>query len=816
MNRILPNRFSEKVWQQRLGLVLLMAFFLPLQVFAQAGYKFRTKQSGNWSDITTWERIAITNGTTWSNLPNGANPPNQNAGQITIRPGHEVTVTVKAHADELVVEAGGILAVNDTLNIWDAGNATDMVVFGTVKNSGIIFKASTSVTIEFNANSVYKHMHTSSYGRIPVAAWDPRSTVEILGLTTPSDGAFLSTYNQEFGNLTWNTPNLGNTINLSGALAKINGNFNVISTNGKVLVLGNSTAYNNPTTAYTLTIGGNLNLLGGALNLGGTAVAFEAKLNLGGDLNIDGTGNLRSANTNTPAKIIFNGVDKKLTLANAANNTSINGASINYEVASGSSLSLASDLNVSTGRSFVVNGELQTNANVIRGGGNFVLNFGSIFGVGSPSGITSVGAAGNIQVTGIRSYGGLVTYIYNGTSPQITGDGLPTLITDLTINNNSGITLSREVTVNNLLKMNEGILKTNGNNLIVASSGNIQMPSADRISFIEGGLTHSIETTSTVTLEFPLGKNGKYRPVILEISQASSTPTTYTAEQFEGAYPTARPLPSSGSLDRVSTVRYFRITQSPAAPLNEGLVTLNYGSDDGVVDPNTLSIAKSTVAGPWMDLDGTASLGSGATAGTVVALFNEFSDFVLANKIGGNNPLPVELISFSAREKEKAVELNWATASEKNSAYFDVERSFNSRNFEAIGRMEAAGNTSVKRNYQFLDAAAKAGIVYYRLKQTDLDGTFTYSEVRSVAVTGKVNSVVFYPNPVKSMLNIEVTGTNSVIRVINTLGQEVLQRKINGASSVQLDVSSLPNGSYQLITENDQQKSVSRFMKIVQ
>jgi hypothetical protein len=110
-------------------------------------------------------------------------------------------------------------------------------------------------------------------------------------------------------------------------------------------------------------------------------------------------------------------------------------------------------------------------------------------------------------------------------------------------------------------------------------------------------------------------------------------------------------------------------------------------------------------------------------------------------------PLPVQLVAFTAAaEGPAAVRLAWATASEKNSRHFEVERSADGVAFVAIGTVAAAGTTAAPRIYALRDAALPAGaaVLYYRLRQVDLDGTAHYSPVRSVALA---TGLSLYPNP---------------------------------------------------------------------
>ena len=99
-----------------------------------------------------------------------------------------------------------------------------------------------------------------------------------------------------------------------------------------------------------------------------------------------------------------------------------------------------------------------------------------------------------------------------------------------------------------------------------------------------------------------------------------------------------------------------------------------------------------------------------------------------SNTNGQRTPLPVELSAFTATAEGAAVRLVWATASEKNSARFEVERSTDGRTFAAIGAVAAAGSSTALRSYELLDATlpASTATLYYRLKQVDQDGSFSY------------------------------------------------------------------------------------------
>ncbi len=122
---------------------------------------------------------------------------------------------------------------------------------------------------------------------------------------------------------------------------------------------------------------------------------------------------------------------------------------------------------------------------------------------------------------------------------------------------------------------------------------------------------------------------------------------------------------------------------------------------------------------------------------------------VLSN--AGNTPLPVSLLYFKGlyNEQLQTVELRWATASESNNDYFTIERSANGEEFATIGNVKGNGTSQLSNKYQFTDDAVKTGVYYYRLSQTDLDGTTVHFKIIRIELGGSSQPFVsVYPNPV--------------------------------------------------------------------
>lgn len=173
-------------------------------------------------------------------------------------------------------------------------------------------------------------------------------------------------------------------------------------------------------------------------------------------------------------------------------------------------------------------------------------------------------------------------------------------------------------------------------------------------------------------------------------------------------------------------------------------------------------------------------------------------------------PLPVELVSFTARLRGSAVTLNWATATETNNRGFEVQRSPNGRDFATISFKPGNGTTSTRSTYEDVDARPLTGVSYYRLKQIDIDGTFVYSPVAIVNNTG-LTEARFFPNPTTGKLTVALpqTPTTETLRVrISDLTGRGLREQLLPVSG-ELDLSDLPNGTY-IVTVGTGRQQVSR------
>jgi hypothetical protein len=166
--------------------------------------------------------------------------------------------------------------------------------------------------------------------------------------------------------------------------------------------------------------------------------------------------------------------------------------------------------------------------------------------------------------------------------------------------------------------------------------------------------------------------------------------------------------------------------------------------------------------------------------------------------------VPVKMIYFNATATaDKKVSVNWATSNEINSKQFVVERSSDANNFEAIGTVEAAGNSTQIINYNFTDKQPLR-VGYYRIKQVDLDGSVAYTDIRRVAIDGASQpEISVYPNPATEYVRISAAGRIGKLEVIDGFGKAIKTIESN-SNIATVDVNGLMSGIYFLrwIDEN--------------
>jgi hypothetical protein len=453
--------------------------------------------------------------------------------------------------------------------------------------------------------------------------------------------------------------------------------------------------------------------------------------------------------------------------------------------------------------------------------GNLIVGPGVTF---SPTINNNLNVGGDIRVQGTLQMKNTTPTSANtqlvliGTKPQtLSGSITMEAGIGLVISNVVGATLATPLFVNGPLKLTSGVLTTTATNLLTLGT-TASLIADSKTSFINGPLARQTATGPVSNLVFPTGSGVGYRPVVLNASAQDANSYLVTQKEGPAADPTNLLASTSAlpALTRVSRVRSYTVTPMVAANNFMGTITLSFDADDYINSPTDdgLTIGKNSAAAGWQNIGRySVTAATDKTLATITSLaFTSFSDFALASTSADPkaNPLPVVLTSFGAtRQVSDAVKVSWAIASEQSSHHFEVQRSINGSTFVTIGQVIALGNSTQAHTYAHLDQQAPIGIVYYRLRQVDVDGTVIFSPVVTLAATA-TTSLSLYPNPTHDCL-IVATAAGQEVQVLDLTGRALQTSLLPASGELRLD--GLPAGTYLLAVVLDGQRRVLRFTK---
>ena len=454
------------------------------------------------------------------------------------------------------------------------------------------------------------------------------------------------------------------------------------------------------------------------------------------------------------------------------------------EIVSGATVNLTGDRNRNA--ITIIKGTLNCNQYNITGNGDFVLTSDATLQIGSASGISLTGTSGNIRNTGTRYFNQYANYVYNGSSAQFTGNGLPFSVKSLTVNNDNGVTLNANTLVSGTLNLINGSLFTGPNTLSLGTSISNLGTLTISAGMILGNFNRWISNSSNIL--FPVGTSAtKYTPVELSNVVGSGS---FTVNAIPGVHPNS---PGSNVLQM-----YWKLT-------NGGLtladLTFNYLDTDVVGNENQYELGRYN--GISWDIISPITLNTTSNTASIAGI-NSFSDWTL----GEDGALPVELKSFTATTTASKVRLNWNTATEINNYGFDIERcalSAERQAWEKIGFVNGSGNSNSPKNYTFIDDNISSEKYSYRLKQIDNDGQFVYSNVVNIDLGNQTEYTLEqnYPNPFNPSTKITYSiprASDVKITVFNLLGQEIKtlvnETKEAGIHEINFNAQNLNSGVY--------------------
>lgn len=711
---------------------------------------FRSRTTGLYGNASTWESSA--DSITWINATSA---PTDAAKSVTIRVNDSVTVATSGRSAAHLYVFGKLTLSGQNLAIADS-SGYDVVIFnggqldcGTLNvGNELSLPSSATVLIRTGGRIITRVSNAlAGPGRNNKYFYENESVLEYAGTQAITNSGAVYFPNGQVGT----TARF--IFSKFPAATTINGN-SPITFNGRV----------------EFTDGAGVTWAGTGQKI------FRDGLVNNGDVNF---------NSNTPFVIsginaILEGVGT-ITIGNTAG----------MSIAAGANVQMMSDITINGTGTITVSGTLNTNGHKISGTAKFATAAGSTLIVTDAAGLTGSGTSGNIQTTGTRTFSTSGNYIYRGTAAQATGDGLTGSAT-LEIDNAAGVTLSAAHTATTGLTLTSGNLTTTTTNLLTLGSAAV-LTGGSATAFVAGPLKRA--TAAATDFLFPIGKPGDYAPVT--ITPQTATASDYTAEYFNGAQLTPNRGNKAASLKYVAANEYFDISRGTGA---DAKVTLTYTTAAQVTDPSTLVVAHYT-GGQWVSEGGTAT--GNNNSGTVISgnFVSSFSPFALGSTSAAQ-PLPLQLLSFSARPAARAALLDWELATPDGGEQIVVERSNDGSDFTALGRFDLTKETPLRQ--RFTDESPLTGPNYYRLRITGVDGVVTHSPVRTLHFGAVATSDLrLYPNPAHDVLNLEWTSTEAPahIQLFTSAGRLVLSEKVVDKANASLSVSGLVPGVYWVVLE---------------
>jgi hypothetical protein len=364
---------------------------------------------------------------------------------------------------------------------------------------------------------------------------------------------------------------------------------------------------------------------------------------------------------------------------------------------------------------------------------------------------------GSTTITGI----GTGTLEFNGTTAQTYNQGASTL----TLNNvmmqhtSTGVTLATNMVLGTtgVLTLTTGkIITTAPLEVQVMNTNSPSCTAGNATSYVEGNLRRYLNGAAT-SYDFPVGEATKgYQLANITFTSATTIP------QLVAKFNVWSPIVNGPAASECVTATYnamnalnngyWTLTASAnptSGNYNTTLYSTNYTNSAGAAGWTVMKAP--TIAGPW-GLNGTCVISSTAS-NTQRTGMNGFSVFAVAQSTA---PLPIELTDFSGTAEADYNHLKWITASENNNDYFTLERSTDGVTFTELGRVDGAGNSVQLVNYSFNDVNPYEGTNYYRLKQTDFNGQYSYSGMISLDFhRGHMSVNNIHPNPTNGEVNFD-------------------------------------------------------------
>jgi hypothetical protein len=386
------------------------------------------------------------------------------------------------------------------------------------------------------------------------------------------------------------------------------------------------------------------------------------------------------------------------------------------------------------------------------------------------------------------------TVVFTGNAATVNsfiGGSSTTSFNHLSINKSANhVQLSANINVGGIINMVSDNLLLNNYNIDLGTTGSITGESAtSSISGIGGGFI-----TCTALLNAPVAVN--VGNLGIEITSAANLGSTMVRRGH------ASQMAATG---HPSVSRYFDIQPTNNTALNATIKFYYLDTELGALAENGLFT--------WASADGGINwLYRGKNASDATANFVTKTGLTNLSRITLNADqvtLPVRSLHLTARLVNGDALLSWTTIDEYNNDHFEIESSANGINFSSIGPVNSYGNSNGPQTYLHTDIHPYNGTAYYRIKQLDIDGHYSYSNTVTVNTSGALTAFFqVFPNPAESLVSVQFYSPAEKIAVLHlydAAGKLIQAKKIScirGMNETQLDLGKLPASTYLLTLES--------------
>ncbi|MFN2439990.1 MAG: T9SS type A sorting domain-containing protein [Chitinophagaceae bacterium] len=209
-------------------------------------------------------------------------------------------------------------------------------------------------------------------------------------------------------------------------------------------------------------------------------------------------------------------------------------------------------------------------------------------------------------------------------------------------------------------------------------------------------------------------------------------------------------------------------------------------------------------------------------AAGVSVVFNTHTTVVIARteNLGPGSTLPVKFTDFNVKAVSNEVQVNWSVTDVQNHSFFAVERSVNGINFQEIHKNTQSLSNGTNYTFSFIDRQpSSANVLYYRIKQCDIDGSCNYSETKSVKILNK-EGLSIYPNPAYNNINVAFNATEETfvtLLLFNKMGQTVrkeTKKVFAGTNTISLNIQQLAKGNYTISIDDGKTTQKEKIVKL--